>query len=198
MLINPFTGSNRTAVLTLAVLVALLVTGIGCYGWGHFNGYAEAEAKGTAELATLRASYADSSANATAMALQKLQAEAARANTIASDLTTTRAELAKARADINRRITHAAQTADPACAFGPELVGLLNEAFYGLPADPLPQGPGAGGTAGRSGEAGPAGAGIRADASVADLLTWQRDMGAYLRNLEATSAARRALLLEGL
>lgn len=198
MLTNPFTGSNRTAVVSLTVMVALLLTGIGCYGWGHSDGYEEAEAKGKADLSALRSSYADASANATATALHKLQAEADRANLIASELITTRADLSKARADINRRINHAAATADPACAFGPELVGLLNEAFYGLPADPLPEGPGPGGAAGGSGEAAPAGAGLRANASVVDLLTWQRDLGAYVRGLEATSASRRTLLMGGL
>lgn len=198
MLTDLATGSNKTAIAILGGLLAAVLLAV-VVGWvAYGQGYEKAEAKGKAELSTLRYSYADASANATAEALQKLQTETARANGIAEVLVTTKAELAKARADINRRITHAAQSADPACSFGPELVGLLNEAFYGLPFGALPQDASPGGDQGRSGETGKAGAGLRRNASVADLLTWGRDMGAYVRELEATSAARRALLTEGL
>lgn len=188
--------SNRTGALTLAVLVALLLTGIGCYWWGHAGGYDLAASKGRADLAELRSQYADASANATADAMQRLQAETRAANLLAADLITTRAELTKARADLTRRINHAVATAAP-CALGPELVGLLNEAVYGVRLDSLPESAGPGGAAARSGEAPAPGSRLRGNASLDDLAAWLRDLGAYVIDLEATSAARRKLLLEG-
>jgi len=186
--------STRTAVTILAGILASLLLAAVVGWWCYGQGYEAADNKGKAELATLRATYFEGSANATATALNDLLANFETANVIVRDLVKTRAELATARADINRRIAHAAASADPACAFGPEFVELLNEAFYGFSSDSQPEGPGTGGTASKPREAVQAGPGLRRDASVADVLTWGRDMGVYVRDLERTSAARLQLL----
>jgi len=192
----PASPSNRTAVISLAVVTALLLTGIGCYVWGHHGGFGEAEAKGRAEISALRTRYAEASANATADALNQYKAETVAANLVAKDLVSTRAALAKANADLKRSVDNAVAAVPAGCVFGPDFVGLCNDAFYGVRADSASQARGAGGAAGGPAETGAAGPGLRRDASVADLVVWLRDMGAYVRDLEATSASRRKLLLE--
>lgn len=189
--------TNRTAIVALAVTVALLLVGIGCYGWGHTSGYAEAEAKGKADLQELRAGYATAGAESLAKALKRTDELVAAGNAIAADLTTTRRDLATAHADITRRMNNATLADSGACALGPDAVQLLNEAFgYPVRAGALPQGADPGGAAGRAAEAGGPRPGVRGPASLADLLLWSRDLGQYTRDLERTSAARLRLLEE--
>jgi hypothetical protein len=190
------TTSNRTATIALAGVVALLLTGIGCYLWGGYEGRSEAEAKGKAEISALREQYAEASANASMTALAEYKAQTLAANRVAQDLATTRAALAKADADLKRSIDNAVASVPAGCVFGPDFVGLCNEAFYGVRADAAAQADDSGGTAGGAAKAGAAGARLRRDASVADLAVWLRSMGAYVRGLEATSCARLALLKE--
>lgn len=191
---SALSGLTLPSLISWPALALTLLVGIGCYGWGHSGGYGEAEAKGKADLATLRAAYSEGSTNATVTALQRLTVDVSAANRIASDLATARAELATARADMNRRIANAVSTADPACVFGPELVGLCREAFYGVRTDALPEGSYPVGAAAGAGEAASLVPRLRRGASVADLMAWLRDMGSYVRDLEGTSAARRKLL----
>lgn len=186
--------SSRTAVIILASILASFLLAAVVGWWCYGQGYETADNKGKAELATLRAAYFEGSANATATALQALQAEVSASNLIASDLITARVELTTARADITRRIAHAVSTADPACMFGPELVGLCREAFYGVRSDALPEGTYSCGTAAGADQAASLVPRLRRGASVADLMAWLRDMGQYVRDLERTSAARRKLL----
>lgn len=193
-LTSKFSGLAASPLFGWPALAVALLIGIGCYGWGHTSGYGEAQAKGKADLQELRAEYATAGAESLAKALDRNIQLVEAGNAISADLITTRAALSTARADINRRINHAVSTADPACVFGPELVGLCREAFYGLRADPLPEGFGPGGGAARSGEAAALGPRLRQGASVADLMAWHRDMGNYVLDLERTSAARLHLL----
>ncbi|MBU1040137.1 MAG: hypothetical protein KKF77_03435 [Proteobacteria bacterium] len=186
--------SNRTAIVALVFTVALLLTAIGCYLYGSHRGYAEAEALGKAELKTLEADYAKASANATAEAMQETARLAKRGNELSAKLITTRSELDQARAAITRRINDVAQTVSAACVLGPEYVGLRNEAFYGLRSRAAANATDPSGDQGRPGEAGRVRAGLPEGASVADSLTWERDMGDYVRKLEAVSAARLKLL----
>jgi nitrogen fixation-related uncharacterized protein len=188
--------SNRSAIIALAVALALLAVGVGGYFWGSRSGYDEAAAKGRAEISALRSEYAEASANASMAALAKYEAQTSAANRVAGELATTRAALAKSDAALKRSIDHAVAAVPADCVFGPDFVGLCNEAFYGVRADAAAQADDSGGTAEGAAKAGAAGAGLRRDASVADLAVWLRAMGGYTRDLEATSAARLTLLKE--
>jgi hypothetical protein len=190
------TGSNRTAIVSLAVVAALLLTGIGCYAWGHHGGYGEAEAKGKADISLLRAQYAEGSANATTTALTNYKHDAEAGNLIAQDLVTTRAALAKANADIKRRFNDAAASVPADCVLSPEFISVCEDAFYGVRADAESQSAGSGGVAGGPGETGQARPRVRANTPIRDFAAWLRDMGAYVLELEAVSAARGKLLQE--
>jgi len=191
-----FTGSNKTAVYALAGVVAALVLAAACGLCGWHYGYQSAESTGKAALATVEKQYADASANATATALQNFERETQRANGIAAQLIETRRALSSARANITGRIEHAAASVPADCAFGPEFVGLWNDA-HGLRAGALPEGAAPGGTAGQPGQTGAAGAGIRGNASVADLLAHGRDYGAYCQGVEAQRDGLMQFVTEG-
>lgn len=194
-LTSKFSGLAASPLLSWPALAVALLIGIGCYGWGHTDGYGEAQAKGKADLQELRAEYATAGAESLAKALDRNIQLVETGNAISADLITTRRKLAAARADITRRMTDATLAAPGACAFGPDIVELLNEAYgYPVRSDSLPEAVAPGGAAGRPAEAGQDGGRVRPIASVADLLLWSRDIGQYQRDLERTSAARLHLL----
>ncbi len=191
------TTSNRTAIVTLAVVVALLLTAIGCYLWGSHKGYAEAQAKGEAKFAARESQYASASANATEEARQLSEALARRGNELSAKLITTRRELDTARADTNRRMHDVALSVPAACYFGPEWVRWWNDAAR-LRARALPQAAAPGGDPGQPGQAGPADAGLRPDEPVSreDLAASFRDIADYLLRLEAQRDALKSYVLE--
>jgi len=191
---NVISGLAVPSLISWPALAVAMLLGIGCYGWGHTDGYGEAQAKGKADVQELRAEYATAGAESLAKALDRNTQLVEAGNALAADLITARAELTTARADITRRIAHAASTADPACVFGSELVGLCCEAFYGVRADALPESTYSCGTAAGADQTASLVPRLRRGASVADLMAWLRDMGQYVRDLERTSAARRKLL----
>ncbi len=196
-LTSKLSGLAMFSLFSWPALAGALLIGIGCYGWGHTSGYGEAKAKGRADLQELRAGYAAAGAESLAKALDRNEKLVAAGNTIAADLITTRRELSAARAGITRRMNDASSADSGACAFDPDVVELLNEAFgYPVRAHALPQANDPGGAAGQPAAAGQAGAGVRGPASLADLLLWSRDLGQYTRDLERTSAARLQLLEE--
>lgn len=195
------TGSNRTAIITLAVVVALLATAIGCYLWGSHRGYAEAEAKGNAALAELKREHAAAVSDSLAKALKRTDELVAKGNKISADLITTRAELTDTRAKLTGRIHDAAATVPADCAFGPAFVGLLNACAGFGPLD-LPQAANSSGAAGGAQAGAAAGSGLRQGAPVAvdqlaspeDLAAWLRDYGAQCQEYKAIAGARLKLL----
>lgn len=191
--------TNRAAIVSLAVAVALLLTAIGSYLWGRSGGYAQAEALGGKALAELRAEHKSALAESLAKALKRNEELVTAGNALAAQLLTTRGELAAARNDITRRIPHATAGLPADCAFGPAFVGLWNEAL-GLCAAGLPQAADPGGAAGGAPAAAAVDAGVQRGAPVAaspaDLLAHLRDYGAYCQDLAATAKARRRLLEE--
>jgi hypothetical protein len=191
--LDPSSGYRKLALI-LGLLLLVVVVGLGACWWGYGQGFDKAEALGKAEIKTLEAGYAKAGANATAEAMQTTVRLAKRGNELAFDLITTRSELATARAAITRRINDVAQTVPAACVFGPEYVGLRNDAFYGVHSNTAANATDPGGAQSRPGEAGRVRSGVRGVASVADSLTWDRDMGTYVRSLEDVSAARLKLL----
>jgi len=190
-------GSNRKAIVALAVVVALLLTGIGCYMWGSHNGDAAATAKGKAELNELKAEHATAVSDSLSKALKRSEELVAQGNQISATLITTRADLANVRAQLNGRIHDVSATVSADCAFGPAYVGLLN-AFAGLGSGNLPQAANSGGAEGCAAAGGTAGAAVRQDAPVnatpEDLAAWVRDYGAQCQDYKALAGARLQLL----
>lgn len=186
-----FSGSSLTPWLLVLALVGTIAGG--WWGWSHGAASARNE---------LEADYAAKLAKGYREAAAKQQEAITRANALAMDVFNTRRELATARADITRRIPHAAATVPADCRFGPEFVGVWNDAL-GLPAAAgVPQGGDSGGAGGNAPASGPADAGIRPDPSVgasvtaADLLAHIRDVGQWCRESAAVGAARLKLLEE--
>jgi hypothetical protein len=182
-----FGGSSLTAWLLVLALAGTIAGG--WWGWSHGAASARAE---------LEADYAAKLAEGYREAAVKQQEAYNRANALSMDVYNTRRELASARADITRRIAHAAASVPADCVFGPEFVGVWNDAL-GLPAAPgVPQGGDSGGAGGNATAAGPADAGVRglAPVSAADLLAHIRDVGQWCRESAAVGAARLKLLEE--
>lgn len=179
------TGGSVLTWILLALIPAAALCGV-WWGWSHGSASARNE---------LQAEYAANVAAAYREAATKQTAAIVRANGLAMEVYNTRRELVSVRADITRRMPDAAATVSPACSFGPEYVGLLNDAF-GLSAAPVPQGAGACGDQGNATAAGPAGPRLCQGASVTplDLAAWLRDVGQWCRDNLAVSAARLKLL----
>lgn len=195
----------------LAVLLA--VAGVRCVLLSASLKAEQAAHAATAErgqraLAELRAGHADENtvralavADAERTARRKLEAETARANTLAAELMQTRTRLADARREFSRRIAaHVAQ--DIAVAgpvFGPDFVRLYNEAIGLAPATgagggPVPEDAAAAGTGATAHAAPGADAGLlraapgitgAATVSGADILAHIRDYGGRCKALEA-------------
>lgn len=191
--------TNRTAVISLAVAVALLLAAIGSYLWGRHRGYAEAEALGGKALAELRAEHATAVSESLSNALKRTDELVAAGNAVSAQLIATRRDLATARAEITRRIPDATAGLPADCAFGAAFVGLWNEAL-GLRAANMPPAADPGNAAGQPAAAPASDAGLRRSAPVAatpaDLLAHLRDYGSYCQDLAATAQAQRKLLEE--
>ena len=137
------------------------------------------------ENAELQKTYAQAVQNATTEAAQKLTTETTRGNTLATQLTKTRADLDKARADLSRRIDHVASDVPSACMFDTDFVLFWNDAF-GATATGLPAVSDAGRTPGTPGAPSPSGAGIPAKlVTPEDLLANLRDNGSRCQKIEA-------------
>ncbi len=182
--LNWFTGISWTPILLVLALAGTL--GGVWWGWSHGSASARNE---------LQAEYAANVAAAYREAAGKQQAAITRANSLAMEVYNARRELVTARADITRRIAHAAATVPADCSYGPEFVGLWNEAL-GLSSADHHQDAGTGGAEGNATAAGPVDAGVRGYASVkpVDLLAHIRDVGQWCREAVAVSAARLKLL----
>ena len=137
------------------------------------------------ETATLRTAYAEAVQNATTEAMQKLQAETARGNALATQLITTKQDLEKARLALSGRIDHVASDVPASCVFDADFVLFWNDAF-GATAASLPQVRGPGDPPGASAAASPPGSGVRKaePVTVADVLANLRDNGSRCQAVE--------------
>lgn len=196
----------------LAVVLAIALTGVGVRCAllsadlrAEQAAHAATAERGQRELADLRAEHADENtvralavADAERTARLKLEAETARANTLATELSQTRKLLGDARRAFSKRLAdyaRAAAVADP--VYGPEFIRLYNEAIGLAPAaggGPVPEDAAAAGTGATADTAGTAGArllpaapGIAGTATVsgADILAHIRDYGGRCQALEA-------------
>jgi len=169
-------GSDRKAIVVLAVVVALLLTGIGCYLWGNRVGSAAATATGKAELNELKAAHATAVSDSLAKALKRSEELVAQGNKISADLIATRAELSATRDNITRSIPDAVRDVPTDCVIGPRLVVLFNRAF-GLHSPCAAEADGTGGAGNQTDVPGSAPGGVCKDASIEDLAYWLRDVG---------------------
>ncbi|MHC1753802.1 hypothetical protein [Humidesulfovibrio sp.] len=135
-----------------ALLVLLLC--LACTWGGYRHGHATATNAGDAKYAKLEASIERANRLASDTARRIVDAEIIRRDDLAQSLATARATIAaQGRAITNQRIAHASQAvavADGRCTFGPDWVGLYNEAWgfgHGDPAGAAPA-PGSDGAAG--------------------------------------------------
>jgi hypothetical protein len=197
----------------LAVVLAIALAGVGVRCAllsadlrAEQAAHAATTERGQRELAELHAEYADKNtvralavADAERTARQRLEAETARANTLATELMQARTRLADARREFSRRIAaHAVQdTAVAGPVFGPDFVRLYNEAIgldfdpaTGAGGGPVPEDAAAAGTGAAAHTAPgpgsrllPAAPGI--GVSGADILAHIRDYGGRCRELEA-------------
>lgn len=115
------TSAALKTVLALTCALAL-------FAGGYHAGWTRADAARQAEVATLEAGHAQAVAEAERQARERLQAETARAGALAAQLGDAKARLVTQTRDITRRIRNAAKAAS-GCTFGPEFVGLYNEAL---------------------------------------------------------------------
>lgn len=190
----------------LAVLLA--VAGVRCVLLSASLKAEQAAHAATAErgqraLAELRAEHADENtvralavADAERTARLKLEAETARANDLATELSQTRKLLGDARRAFSKRLAdyaRAAAVVDP--VYGPEFIRLYNEAIGLAPAagaggGPVPEDAAAAGTGATAHAAPGADARLLRNASGvgvsgADILAHIRDYGGRCRELEA-------------
>lgn len=190
------TTSNRTAILILVAVIAVLGAYLLGSHRGYGKGYGEAEAKGEAKYAKLVAEYKGAQAESLAKALDRAAKLTEQGNKISAQLITTRAELTDARAALTRRIPDATAHLSPACVFDAGFVRLWND-LLGLPAARAAQAADPGGTAGGAPAPAAPGAGVQPDepvATPADLLAHLRDYGQYCREAAALGTSRRKLL----
>ncbi|HEU6435850.1 MAG TPA: hypothetical protein VE028_00165 [Nitratidesulfovibrio sp.] len=198
----------------LAVVLAIALAGVGVRCAllsadlkAEQAAHAATAERGQRELADLRAEHADENtdralavADAERTARLKLEAETARANTLATELSQTRKLLGDARRAFSKRLAdyaRAAAVVDP--VYGPEFIRLYNEAIGLAPAagaggGPVPEDAAAAGTRTTTDTAGtagprllPAAPGIAGAATVsaADILAHIRDYGGRCLALEA-------------
>ena len=127
---------------------------------GYKLGYGKAEAEGLAALNALKAETqeerrraADAYGKAVAETLAKYREEVSRGDSLAERITAADTAHAEENAALKRRISNAAKkTAHPACAVGPDVVRLLNDAAGACLPDPaLPGDVRAAGAAGGGG-----------------------------------------------
>lgn len=188
--------SNRTAILILVAVVAVLCAYLVGSHRGYGQGYGEAEAKGEAKYNKLVAEYQGKTAESLAKALDRAAKLTDQGNKISADLITTRTALTDARAELSRRIPDATAHLSPACVFDADFVRLWND-LLGIPASGVAKAAGPGGTAGRSAPAATPDTGLQPGepvATPADLLAHLRDYGQYCRESVALGTARRKLL----
>ncbi len=195
----------------LAVVLAIALAGVGVRCAllladlkAEQAAHAATTERGQRELAELRAEYADKNtvralavADSERTARLKLEAETARANTLAAELMQARTRLADARREFSRRIAaYAAQyTAVAGPVFGPDFVRLYNEAIgldpaAGAGGGSVPEDAAAAGTGATAHAAPGADARLLRNASGvgvsgADILAHIRDYGGRCRELEA-------------
>ncbi|EGY23954.1 hypothetical protein DA2_3788 [Desulfovibrio sp. A2] len=201
--------SRLLGLVGLAVVLAIALAGVGVRCAllsadlkAEQAAHAATTERGQRDLAELRAEYADKNtvralavADAERTARLKLEAETARANTLAAELMQTRTRLADARREFSRRI--AAYAAQDIAVAGPEygadFVRLYNEAIGLAPAaggGPVPEDAAAAGTGATADAAGTAGPRLLPAApgigvSGTDILAHIRDYGGRCQALEA-------------
>jgi multidrug efflux pump subunit AcrA (membrane-fusion protein) len=112
------------AVIVLGLLLAVAT-------WrGYRAGYEAADTTRRAEVAELQNAHAQALADAEAQARHRLEAALVRAHQLEGRYMAARKTIRRqAQKLTNQRITHASNTADGACRFGPEWVRLYNEAI---------------------------------------------------------------------
>lgn len=143
----------RKLALTLGGALLVLLLCLACTWGGYRHGHATAKAEGDAKYAKLEAAQAESNRLASDTARRIVDAEITRRDDLAKSLATARAVIADQGKKItNQRIAHASQSVaavDGRCTFGPEWVGLYNEAWGFGHGDPA----GAASAPGAAGEA---------------------------------------------
>ena len=176
----------------MAVLLVLAVV-----AGGYWAGYSRADAARLAEVAALKAGYAEAYAKAQQEARERLEEETGRANALAVKLQEEKGRIVVQTKVITRRIKDAARSA-PGCRFGPDFVRLYNEAL-GYGGGALPEGPAPAGAGDDPGAAPAAGPGVLPERAVSpeDLLAHVRDYGAWSRSVQAQTRALAAFAAEG-
>ncbi|HEU6436124.1 MAG TPA: hypothetical protein VE028_01575 [Nitratidesulfovibrio sp.] len=191
----------------LAVVLAIALAGVGVHCAllsadlkAEQAAHAATTERGQREVAELRAEHADENtvralavADAERTARLRLEAETARANTLATELSQTRKLLGDARRAFSKRLAdyaRAAAVADP--VYGPEFIRLYNEAIglAGAGGGSVPEDAAAAGTGATAHAAPGADARLLRNASGvgvsgADILAHIRDYGGRCRELEA-------------
>lgn len=182
MMISSAIISRYLPALALAGAVAMTIVS-GCQGYRM--GYAQAESEGQATVAALRQEYAEAVAKTERFARERLQAEVARADTVATELDAAKIAHSAGMKTLKRRIADATRSSTH--IFSSEFVRLYNAAIgastgavYTSGGAPRPEGDAAAGAAPDPGL-------LDADSGVseADLLAHIADYGQRCRDIEA-------------
>ena len=124
MMISSAIISRYLPALALAGAVAMTIVS-GCQGYRM--GYAQAESEGQATVAALRQEYAEAVAKTERFARERLQAEVARADTVATELDAAKIAHSAGMKTLKRRIADATRSSTH--IFSSEFVRLYNAAI---------------------------------------------------------------------
>ncbi|MHC1701796.1 MAG: hypothetical protein AB9900_12645 [Humidesulfovibrio sp.] len=168
--------SNRTAIVALGCIVAVLLALL-CGGWwGWTRGSASARNE-------LQAEYSANVAVAYKDAATKQAAEYVRANALAMDLITTKRAIEAQRTSLRGRIVYVTREIAADCVLPADAVQLWNQARR-LSAPGVPQAGGPGRAAGQAAPAAAAGSGP-GNATVADAIADHVDYVAWCEGVTA-------------
>ncbi|MBU1040055.1 MAG: hypothetical protein KKF77_03015 [Proteobacteria bacterium] len=173
---NPFEASNRTAIVALGCIVAVLLALL-CGGWWGWTRGA------TSARNEMQAEYSANLVEATREAALKQQAETVRANALSAQLITTKRDIEAQRTTLRGRIVYVTREISADCVLPADAVQLWNQARR-LSAPGVPQAGGSGGAAGQAAPAAAAGSG-QGNATIADAIADHVDYVAWCEGLVA-------------